>query len=265
MFSDSAIVDVVIGMIDKDFVSIFGGHGYSIPYRVGPCKVLMDFQAKRRSTVAGEKEPIDALVLLSSHTGMFGDLGPRVVARYIEEVTTHKGDAYVIGENGAKMVRTLLPDFKFKFMDLPNEELTPAAFSEVVTQLQSYRRVKIYYGDFVNIARQEPVERLLSGELTMDMLDKKDRLQREKLLKFLYEPTVSEVGKHLSTKVFAKVFDETIRQAQLGKFASRLMHLDNSLNNLEIRQEKLHKAKRKARKLLDNKKQGLRFAAGMMI
>ena len=68
----------------------------------------MDFQAKRRSTVAGEKEPIDALVLLSSHTGMFGDLGPRVVARYIEEVTTHKGDAYVIGENGAKMVYPIL-------------------------------------------------------------------------------------------------------------------------------------------------------------
>jgi len=55
LFSDSAIVDVVIGMIDKDFVSIFGGHGYSIPYRVGPCKVLMDFQAKRRSTAAGSK------------------------------------------------------------------------------------------------------------------------------------------------------------------------------------------------------------------
>lgn len=214
-------------------------------------------------SVVGQDTVISAMVLLSSDSGMFGDLPERIVALFAKEIAGKSCDVFVIGQLGARLLRSLEPDRPFQSISLPNEEFSANSLSNVIEQLRGYRQIKVFYGQFINIVRQDPSTRELSGELTLTSLDTADREQRERQLKYLYEPSVESVGQKLGKEVFANIFEETTKQSQLAKFAARLMHLDESLTNLEMIEGKTRKLKTRWHRKLDNKKQGLRLAAVM--
>lgn len=211
--------------------------------------------------VVGEETVISAMVLLSSNSGMFGNLPEKVVIEFAKEIKNKSCDVFVIGEMGARMLKTILPDRTFQVLSLPQEEMRADTLQNVIAQLQNYRQIKIFYGQFINIIRQEPTVRTLSGELTMASLGNEDREQRERRLKYLYEPTVEKVGEKIGKEIFANIFEETTNQSKLAKFAARLIHLDESLSNLDLLQKKTHKIKVRWHRKLDNKKQGLRVAS----
>lgn len=212
-------------------------------------------------SVVGEETVIPAMVMLSSNAGMFGDLIERLAERFATAIKDNQADVYVVGETGARLLKSYLPERNFQVLTLSNEELRPETLSMVVEQLQNYRQIKIFYPQFINIVRQEPMSRILSGELTLTSLGAEDRELKERRLKYLYEPSVEVVGAKIGKEVFANVFEETTRQSQLAKFAARLMHLDESLANLDNIHKKTHKQKVRLGKKMDNKKQGLRVAA----
>lgn len=214
-------------------------------------------------SVVGEETVISAMVLLSSNSGMFGDLPERVVAEFAKEIDGKICDVFVIGQMGAKLLRSIDPDRNFQVLNLPNEEFDQNSLASVIEQLRGYRQIKLFYGQFINIVRQIPNSRQLSGELTLTSLSSDDRFQKERRLKYLYEPSVESVGLKLGKEIFANIFEETTRQSQLAKFAARLMHLDESLSNLEILNIKTYKLKNRWHRKLDNKKQGLRIAAAL--
>lgn len=210
--------------------------------------------------VVGSDTVISAMVLLSSNSGMFGDLPERVVIDFAREIKDKSCDVFVIGEMGAKLLRSIYPNRNFQTLSLPNEEMRTDTLANVIEQLRAYRQIKIFYGQFINIIRQVPTSRTLSGELTLASLAAEDQEQRKRRLKYLYEPSVEEVGEKIGKEVFANIFEETAGQSKLSKFAARLIHLDESLSNLDLLQKKTYKLKIRWHRKLDNKKQGLRIA-----
>lgn len=211
--------------------------------------------------IVGSETVIPAYVLIGSNASMFGDLPERLVERFAKDIENFSGDVYVMGEMAARLLKMRMPNLDFKVLRMPNEELDRAMMELVVDQFRIYRQVRIYYGQFINIVRQEVSTRDLAGELTLDFLAQEDRDERERRLKYLYEPNVTEVGKKLSKEVFAGVFESTHKESLLSKFAARLIHLDQSLSNLDNIQNKMHKTKVRMKRKNDNKKQGLRAAA----
>lgn len=211
--------------------------------------------------VVGVEAVIPAYVLFSSNSGMFGDLPERLVTAFVQEIKGRPGDVFVIGEMGAKLLKQVLPNQDFRVLPIPNEELQASTLALILEQLRAYRKIKIFYSQFINLVRQEVASRDLSGELTLSSLGKKDLEIKERRLKYLYEPSLEDVGGKLKTEVFGGVFEATVKESQLSKFAARLMHLDQSLANLDNWQKKMGKLKTKTRKKNNNKKQGLRVAA----
>jgi len=191
---------------------------------------------------------------------MFGNLTAKVVEAFAAELKGKSYDVFVIGEMGGKILKSIMPDLNFQILSLSGEEIRPETMEKVIEQLRGYRQIKIFYGQFINIVRQDPTVRNLAGELTLTSLGREDREQKERRLKYLYEPSVEDIGLKLGKEVFTNVFEETTRQSQLAKFAARLMHLDESLSNLEVIENKTHKIKSRWKRKLDNKKQGLRVA-----
>ena len=84
-------------------------------------------------------------------------------------------------------------------------------------------------------------------------------LPREKFL-YLYEPTEAAVAEVFTKEIAAAVFDQTLKESQLAKFASRLMYLDTAIEKIDekITGYKLEKAK--AQKRAMGKKQAVAFS-----
>ncbi len=211
--------------------------------------------------VVGPDTIITAMVLFSSNSGMFGTLPERLVVSFAKEIKGLNCDVFVIGEMGARLLKNIVPDQEFRVLSLKGEAMSPETLSNVVEQLRSYRQIKLFYGQFINIVRQDAVSRNLSGELTITYVDPKDREQKQRLLKYLYEPNVEAVSQKIGHEIFGSIFEETDGQSQLAKYAARLIHLDESLANLEKLQKKTHKIKTRFARKIDNRKQGLRLSA----
>jgi F0F1-type ATP synthase gamma subunit len=206
----------------------------------------------------------EAVVLVSANGGLFGDIVEKVIAEFVTYVQNNNCEVYVMGQWGANLVRRYMPELKFEYVSMPDESLPTEVLSSIIARLGDYREVKFFYGQFVNIARQEPTSRRISGELRMDFLPHDEQEQRTRQLKYIYEPDFAEVGRKFGQEIFAGVFDNTLREAQLAKYASRLMHLDQAISRMDIRMVALGHEEQRAKKREENRKQSLRVAASKM-
>lgn len=177
----------------------------------------------------GEKK--EALVLLSSDQGMYGDIIDRVFVHFLREIkSSHTASVFVAGKTGAELMHILSPDTHFTLLPLP--KLTDEVLPDLIKTLFAYKRVTVFFGQFENIVRQEPNTRTLTAgtlELTKEQWAGEVKIK----LKYLYEPTIERIARVFSEEIFAGVFEQTFKEGELAKSASRLMHLDHALGTID--------------------------------
>ena len=202
------------------------------------------------SSVEEIKSKKSALVLLSSDDGMYGEIMDKVFGRFLKEIKEHPAaDVYISGKVGQELIAVVSPRTKYQ----------PLAVVEVGEKLWQYREVEIFFGQFESIARQEPNSRVLSVnqlESTQDAWAG-DAIAR---LKYLYEPSVEAISDKFSKGIFVGVLQQTIKEDELAKNASRLMHLDKALNEIEKKLGAEQVKFGKANKRRVSKKQQLQLA-----
>jgi F0F1-type ATP synthase gamma subunit len=202
------------------------------------------------SSVEEIKSKKSALVLLSSDDGMYGEIMDKVFGRFLKEIKEHPAaDVYISGKVGQELIAVVSPRTKYQ----------PLAVVEVGEKLWQYREVEIFFGQFESIARQEPNSRVLSVnqlESTQDAWAG-DAIAR---LKYLYEPSVEAISDKFSKGIFVGVLQQTIKEDELAKNASRLMHLDKALSEIEKKLGTEQAKFGKANKRRVSKKQQLQLA-----
>lgn len=207
------------------------------------------------------KSTRDALVLLSANEGMYGDIADKIFSDFLRRAKEKSSttDIYVIGKVGADLMKMLAPTIPFTLLALQPREKAENLFSAIIKQLVVYTKIELFFGEFESIARQNPVSRVLSAtevELT------KQKWAGDTLvkLKYLYEPSPEHVADTFATQIFAGIMEQTIKEDELAKNASRLMHLDNAWTKIE---EHLHvdtTLYRKLKKRKTGKKQHTQLA-----
>ena len=60
------------------------------------------------------------------------------------------------------------------------------------------------------------------------------------VVNYLFEPSVEDILEVFQSEILASVFGQTIYESQLAKFASRILHLDDSLQNVDQRLQTVH-------------------------
>lgn len=211
------------------------------------------------SSVEEVKSKNSALVLLSSDNGMYGEIMDKVFGNFLQAIKANpSAEVYISGKVGQQLMSVVAP--RVKYHSLAVIELDDDSLMSVLGEtLWKYREVEIFFGQFESIARQEPNSRLLSINQLESTQDSwaGDAVAR---LKYLYEPSVEQISNKFSKGIFVGVLQQTIKEDELAKNASRLMHLDKALNEIE---EKLGTEKsryNKARKRNISKKQQLQLA-----
>jgi F0F1-type ATP synthase gamma subunit len=211
------------------------------------------------SSVEEIKSKKSALVLLSSDDGMYGEIMDKVFGRFLKEIKDNStADVYISGKVGQDLMTVVSP--RTKYQSLAVVELDDDSLMATIGEtLWKYREVEIFFGQFESIARQEPNSRVLSVNQLESAQDSwaGDAVAR---LKYLYEPSVEKISDKFSKGIFVGVLQQTIKEDELAKNASRLMHLDKALSEIEKKLGTEQARFGKANKRRVSKKQQLQLA-----
>ncbi len=172
-------------------------------------------------------------LFLSSNTGLYGDIVARTFYLFIQNTTNidrSKADVAVIGRLGLFLVEESKYPPPYFYFDFPDQKVDEKELERIALFLLQYEKVIVYYQEFKTLVKQAAVVSDISGnELNLEQTIKPSQGPQ---VKYLFEPSLERVLQFFEKEIFASIFEQTIRDSQLAKFASRLITLDAASENI---------------------------------
>jgi len=192
-------------------------------------------------------------VLLSANTGLYGDIIERTFRMFLEDVRKTPGEIEValVGKLALALFESAMPKHPYTFFELPDTNITPQSLSQIIGHIVQYEEIRVYYPTFQSAIRQLPSKYIISAETPLSELQE----QGGRKTKYLFEPSLRDILIFFETEIFASLMDQAIREAQLAKYAARIMTLDRSGENIKKSLKGLRLDKLKVEHRIKNRKQ----------
>lgn len=201
------------------------------------------------------------VVFVSANAGLYGDIVERIFGLFSDYVQREKPDVVVMGKLGVKMMTEKLPRVLYNYYDFSDDEIDQESLQMVMRYLVQYEKVLVFYGKFKTILNQDPVVTSVTGDA---LVAQESRKVATAEVKYLFEPSVAEVARIFEGEILASIFEQTLHESQLAKFASRLMALDASVDKIEERWNGIKTELRRVQRREINNKQ-LSTISGMSL
>ncbi len=187
-------------------------------------------------------------VLLSSNSGLYGDIIKKTSELFINLVRKEKADAVIIGRVGLELFKDAGLLTTYNYFDFPDNKVDNEALAKIISYILQYERIFIVYGRFENIVSQKPTVTGISGD---PLVQEQTKTQ----VKYFFEPSLDKIMKFFEAQIFASLFDQTVFESQLAKFASRMTSLEMRVENIKVILKEVAFEKEKIRHRIINKKQ----------
>ena len=211
---------------------------------------------KRRRKKEGEtflvRNGKTVAVLLSANTGLYGDIVRQTFEKFLKSTTGTKADIVVVGRVGRVMFessKSLAAGSDYKYFDLPDSPADAKDFKKIIDYIVQYEKVVVYHGQFQSILSQVPVEESLTGELPVEQEGAVEQQQ------YIFEPSLASIVSFFESQIIASIFEQSVHESNLSKFASRMINLDRAVVNVGNRITKTDFKRQRAKHHSINKKQ----------
>ena len=189
------------------------------------------------------------VVLISANTGFFGDVVNQTFKEFIKDIKNEDVEITIIGKIGRQLFIEQEPQKPYTYFNLPDFGTDPVKLSEVIKHLVQYEEIRVYYGKYQSVVTQKPTTFNISAGTPVS-----GKLVQQEV-KYLFEPSVEKILTFFETQIFASLFDQSIRESQLAKFASRILAMDRASQNVLERLKILGRESLKISHRVANKKQ----------
>ena len=166
-------------------------------------------------------------VLLSSNTGLYGDVIRSSFNLFESDIKKEKTDLVLVGRMGKKYFDETGNKQSYKYFDLSDSGIEEESVKEILDYVVDYTNVIVYHGVFKSILSQEPIKTMVTGELM-----KIEQSLGTYDTRFLFEPSIEKVAEHFEKQIASLIFEQTIFESSLSKFASRMISLDKAAENI---------------------------------
>jgi F0F1-type ATP synthase gamma subunit len=229
----------------------------------GLASVLVEVESNYRGILAKEKKAQSEMyyttinrngksvaVFLASDQGLYGDIVYRIYDKFIDFVQKNETDIVVLGKLGAKIVSQRNPDLLYNFYDFADDSIHHKSLSAVMRYLLQFEKIFVFSGKMESLVSQVPTVTNISGE-KVDL----STWQKQKITWYLFEPSLEKMLSVFEGEILASVFEQSIHESQLAKFASRLINLDRSVESIDDKLKGVSIQRRRLAHKLGNKKQ----------
>ena len=202
-------------------------------------------------------------VLITANSGLYGDIVEKTFQLFAEYVAVNKTDVVVLGTLGLKMMNERIPGVLYNYFDFDDDEVDVDSFDMIMRYLMQFEKIIVFHGQFRTIVDQSPVATSVSGD-TIET----EKIVEESSIKsksqYIFEPGLTDIAKVFEGEILASLFEQTLHESQLAKFASRMLALDRSMENIDERIGIVGQELIKSRHRVMNRKQ-LSTIAGMTL
>ena len=187
-------------------------------------------------------------VLLSANTGLYGNILNKTYELFKNYVLNQNGEILIIGKLGRDAYTNDNINKPFMFKDLEDTNINDEGLKNIVSLIIQYEKVIVFHGKFHTTVSQVPTATSVSG----DPLPGEEKIP---VMKFFFEPSLEEIMLFFEKEIFTSYFEQTVDESQLAKHASRMISLDNSLENIKKNLQLLYEEQQRIRHIDFNKKQ----------
>lgn len=169
-----------------------------------------------------------ALVLLSSNTGLYGEIIRKTFDMFMTDTVNKKdADIMIAGRLGKSLYDSSGINRSYKYFEISDTGVDEAALKDIVNFVSVYSEVVVYHGVFRSILSQEPKSTHVTGEVL-----KITESTEEYNVPFLFEPNIKNVAEYFEKQILSLIFEQALFESSLSKFASRMVSLDSAAANI---------------------------------
>lgn len=198
-------------------------------------------------------------LLISANTGLYGNIIKRTFDLFLEKSKKENADIAIVGRIGLGMWQQHKMQNKYFYFDFPDQSVDENSLNKILEFIISYKKVVIFYGRFQNLVTQEATFSDISGD-TLPNQEKDNKPH----VKYVFEPSLEKTLEFFEKQIFASIFEQTMRESQLAKIASRLTSLDTASENIMKEIEEVTNMKNVTTHRQINKKQLETFSSRIL-
>jgi ATP synthase F1 gamma subunit len=193
-------------------------------------------------------------VYISANTGLYGEIVRKTYDVFIENLKKEPGDVVILGKLGMNFFKADNINAHTAYFEMSDNQIDNAVIQKIVDYIIKYEKVLVFYEQFNNVISQSPIVTNISG----------DPLPWEKggpAVKYFFEPSLEKVMEFFEKEIFASIFQQTIFESELAKFASRMVSLDFASENTKSRLKEVLIEKNRLKHQEINKRQLEKYAS----
>jgi ATP synthase F1 gamma subunit len=235
----------------RSFIAELGGifEELKASYKQQVAKLMKHNKHAKSGTSFRKHNGKTLALLLSANTGLYGGILQTTIASFNDFVNKNDCDVAIVGRYAKTVFENNNPGRAFTFFDFPDRAFTPEETKQVLSAMLVYSNVYVFHGQFVSMVKQEPNMAVLSAENTgSDDTKKAD-------VKYFFEPSLEEILVFFEEEIVAALFEQTVHESELAKYASRMVTLDKSTVNIKTQVKKVENMRRLLAHRAMNKKQ----------
>jgi len=193
-------------------------------------------------------------VFISANTGLYGEIILKTYDVFIKNLRKEPGDVAILGRLGLEIFNAEKIKAPLTYFEFPDDKIDAQMVQKIVEHIIKYEKVLVFYEQFNNVVNQSPIITNISG----------DPLPWEKGVpsaRYFFEPSLEKIMEFFEKEIFASIFQQTIFESELAKFASRMVSLDLASENIKIRLKQVILARDRLKHQENNKRQLEKFAS----
>ncbi len=193
-----------------------------------------------------EKETV--VVFLSANQFFYGALILDIwkeIQKYLEK---NKADLAVVGKTGKYLAEGNGFGHKMFYFELNDVKPKEKRIGEIIEFIKNYKKIIVSHGRYEKVLSQKPIMNEISGKLPFEE-------KFEKVYPYLFEPSPEAVLEFFETEIIAVLFNQTILEHQLARYASRVMAMYQATENTKNSEQRLSIVENKLKRQKLNKKQ----------
>jgi ATP synthase F1 gamma subunit len=230
-------------------------------YRMDVERLMKEKKIKNKTALSFvKKNGKTVYIFLSANTGLYGDVVRRTFKEFRQAAQKAKNEGNhvaVIGRLGLFLMREAGLSDPYRYFDFPDQTVDDRRLHEIALFLIEYEKIVVYYQEFKTVVKQETVISDISG----NPLSAEGENEGFGNIKYLFEPSLEKVLEFFEKEIFSSIFEQTIRDSQLAKFASRLVSLDTASENIKKKLSRMVFDVQRLRHREKNKKQSQTFSS----
>lgn len=190
-------------------------------------------------------------VFLSANTGLYGDIIRKTFDMFITDLkhTTPTPDVAIIGELGKGLFETQ-EKTSYTYFPFSDQNVDTDSLTKCVAFLLQYETIYIYHGKFESVVTQTPIKINVSGGF-----DTTEQTEAVIERKYFFEPSLEKIVAFFESELFTSLVEQTLHESALAKFASRMVALEQAIDNVKGKVKKTEQDALRLSHYLANKKQ----------